>query len=123
MPEYNAPIRDMKFVMQELLDCDSHYQKLGYEDASLDMVDAIISEAAKFTEQVIAPINQSGDAQGCTWNDGVVTTPDGFKEAYQQYVEGGWPGRPTVDSRRFCFWFQSQGDHICRADLQSVAGC
>ena len=87
MPEYKAPIRDMKFVMQELLDCDSHYQKLGYEDASLDMVDAIIAEAAKFTEQVVAPINQIGDEQGCTWNDGVVTTPDGFKEAYQQYVE------------------------------------
>ena len=91
MPEYKAPIRDMKFVMQELLDCDSHYQKLGYEDASLDMVDAIISEAAKFNEQVIAPLNQSGDEQGCTWKDGEVTTPDGFKEAYQQYVEGGWP--------------------------------
>ena len=91
MPAYKAPIRDIKFVMQELLDCDHHYQKLGYEDASLDMVDAIISEAAKFTEQVVAPINQSGDEQGCTWNDGEVTTPDGFKEAYQQYVEGGWP--------------------------------
>jgi alkylation response protein AidB-like acyl-CoA dehydrogenase len=91
MPEYKAPIRDMKFVMQELLDCDSHYQKLGYEDASLDMVDAIMAEAAKFTEQVIAPINQIGDEQGCTWTDGVVTTPDGFKEAYSQYVEGGWP--------------------------------
>ncbi|WP_286266205.1 acyl-CoA dehydrogenase C-terminal domain-containing protein [Thalassotalea atypica] len=91
MPEYKAPIRDMKFVMQELLDCESHYQSLGYEDATLDMVDAIMSEAAKFNEQVIAPINQIGDEQGCTWNDGVVTTPDGFKEAYQQYVEGGWP--------------------------------
>jgi len=91
MPEYKAPIRDIKFVMQELLDCDQHYQGLGYEDASLDMVDAIISEAAKFTEQVIAPINQSGDAQGCTWKNGEVITPDGFKEAYQQYVEGGWP--------------------------------
>ncbi|TPH19246.1 acyl-CoA dehydrogenase C-terminal domain-containing protein [Litorilituus lipolyticus] len=91
MPEYKAPIRDVKFVMQELLDCDSHYQRLGYDDASLDMIDAIVSEAAKFTEQVIAPINQIGDEQGCTWNDGEVTTPDGFKEAYQQFVEGGWP--------------------------------
>lgn len=91
MPEYKAPIRDVKFVMQELLDCDSHYQKLGYEDASLDMVDAIVSEAAKFTEQVIAPINQIGDEQGCTWHDGDVTTPDGFKDAYQQFVDGGWP--------------------------------
>ena len=91
MPEYKAPVRDIKFVMQELLDCDKHYQQLGYEDASEDMVDAIILEAAKFTEQVIAPLNQIGDQQGCTWTDGVVTTPDGFKEAYQQYVEGGWP--------------------------------
>lgn len=91
MPEYKAPLRDMKFVMQELLDCESHYQTLGYEEATPDMVDAIMGEAAKFTEEVIAPINQIGDEQGCTWNDGVVTTPDGFKEAYQQYVEGGWP--------------------------------
>jgi alkylation response protein AidB-like acyl-CoA dehydrogenase len=91
MPEYKAPVRDIKFVMQELLDCDTHYKKLGYNDASEDMVDAIITEAAKFTEQVIAPLNQIGDQQGCTWTDGVVTTPDGFKEAYQQYVEGGWP--------------------------------
>ncbi|NMP30924.1 acyl-CoA dehydrogenase [Thalassotalea sp. M1531] len=91
MPEYNAPVRDMKFVMQELLDCETHYQSLGYEDATPDMIDAIMGEAAKFTEEVIAPINQIGDEQGCTWNDGEVTTPDGFKEAYQQYVEGGWP--------------------------------
>ncbi len=91
MPEYKAPLRDMKFVMQELLDSETHYQKLGYEDATPDMVDAILGEAAKFTEQVIAPINQIGDEQGCTWTDGNVTTPDGFKDAYQQYVEGGWP--------------------------------
>lgn len=91
MPEYKAPVRDIKFVMQELLQCDKHYQQLGYQDASLDMIDAIIAEAAKFTEQVISPLNQTGDQQGCTWKDGVVTTPDGFKDAYQQYVEGGWP--------------------------------
>jgi alkylation response protein AidB-like acyl-CoA dehydrogenase len=91
MPEYTAPIRDFKFVMQELLDCESHYQKLGYEDANLDMIDAIMSEAGKFAEQVFAPLNQSGDEEGCSWNDGVVTTPKGFKEAYQQYVDGGWP--------------------------------
>ena len=91
MPEYKAPIRDTKFVMQELLNCEDHYQRLGYEDASIEMIDAIISEAAKFNEQVVAPINQIGDQQGCTWHDGKVATPDGFKEAYQQYVEGGWP--------------------------------
>jgi alkylation response protein AidB-like acyl-CoA dehydrogenase len=91
MLEYKAPTRDVKFVMQELLNCEDHYQQLGYQDASIDMIDAIMSEAAKLTEQVVAPLNQIGDQQGCTWNDGVVTTPDGFKEAYKQYVEGGWP--------------------------------
>ena len=91
MPEYKAPLRDTKFVMQELLNCSEHYERLGYEDATPDMVDAILSEAGKFTEQVLAPINQIGDEQGCTWDNGNVTTPDGFKEAYQQYVEGGWP--------------------------------
>ncbi|WDE10730.1 acyl-CoA dehydrogenase C-terminal domain-containing protein [Thalassomonas haliotis] len=91
MPEYKAPIRDIKFVMQELLDCETHYQNLGYQDASIEMIDAILAEASKFTEQVIAPLNQVGDEQGCTWKDGVVTTPDGFKDAYQQYVDGGWP--------------------------------
>ena len=91
MPEYKAPLRDMKFVMQELFNCEQHYQNLGYEDASLEMVEAIMNEAAKFTEQVIAPLNQIGDQQGCQWHDGNVTTPEGFKQAYQQYVEGGWP--------------------------------
>ncbi|WP_068544486.1 acyl-CoA dehydrogenase C-terminal domain-containing protein [Thalassotalea crassostreae] len=91
MFEYKAPLRDYKFVMQEFLDCDNHYQHLGYHDASIEMVDAILSEAAKFTEQVVAPINQIGDQQGCTWSNGDVTTPDGFKDAYSQYIEGGWP--------------------------------
>ena len=91
MPEYKAPQRDIKFVMQELLDCEKHYQTLGYEDASPDMVDAILAEAGKFSEQVVAPLNKSGDEEGCHWNEGEVTTPKGFKEAYQQYVEGGWP--------------------------------
>jgi len=91
MPEYKAPLRDTKFVMQELLNCEVHYEKLGYEDATPDMIDAILVEASKFTEQVIAPLNQIGDQQGCTWNEGEVTTPDGFKDAYNQYVEGGWP--------------------------------
>ncbi|MEO3682184.1 acyl-CoA dehydrogenase C-terminal domain-containing protein [Shewanella vesiculosa] len=91
MPEYKAPIRDVKFVMQELLGCEGHYEHLGYQDATIDMVDAIINEAAKLTEEVVAPLNQIGDQQGCTWKDGAVTTPDGFKEAYAQYVEGGWP--------------------------------
>jgi hypothetical protein len=90
MPEYKSPLRDVKFVLQEVFNCEAHYQKLGYEDASNDMVDAILAEGAKLADQVFSPLNQIGDQQGCTWDNGLVTTPDGFKDAYKQYVEGGW---------------------------------
>ena len=92
MAVYKAPLRDMEYTMFEVLDFQTHYDQLDVgEDASSDVVKAILEESAKFCEGVLAPLNQSGDEQGCTWNDGVVTTPDGFKEAYQQYVEAGWP--------------------------------
>ena len=92
MPDYKAPLRDIKFVMSELLDSEQHYANLnGGEDATPDMIDAIIAEGAKFCEQILSPLNQVGDREGCTLTDGGVTTPTGFKEAYQQYVEGGWP--------------------------------
>uniref|UniRef100_UPI000AFEB121 acyl-CoA dehydrogenase family protein n=1 Tax=Marinobacterium profundum TaxID=1714300 RepID=UPI000AFEB121 len=91
MPEYKAPLRDIRFAMQELLDFDGHYQKLpGAEDASMDMVDAILEEAGKFASQVLSPLNQTGD-QGCRLGAGGVETPEGFKEAYARYIEGGWP--------------------------------
>jgi hypothetical protein len=93
MPEYKAPLRDMKFVMDELLNAGDHYAALsGCAELTDDLREAIVTEAAKFSEQVLSPINRSGDEEGCHWNDGVVTTPAGFKEAYQQYIEGGWTG-------------------------------
>ncbi|WP_191600554.1 acyl-CoA dehydrogenase C-terminal domain-containing protein [Marinomonas algicola] len=99
MPEYKAPLRDIKFVTEELLDFSTHYANLpGGEEATPDMVDAILEEGAKFSERVLSPLNRIGDQQGCTFNDGVVTTPDGFKEAYQQYVEGGWPALAHPES-------------------------
>ncbi|GGK04425.1 phenylacyl-CoA dehydrogenase [Pseudomonas matsuisoli] len=92
MPEYKVPLRDIRFVRNELLDYDAHYQRLpGGEEASADMVDAILEEGAKFCEQVLAPLNRVGDQEGCTWSESGVKTPTGFREAYQQYVEGGWP--------------------------------
>ena len=92
MPDYKAPLRDIRFVRNELLDYPSHYNSIsGGEEATVDMVDAILEEGAKFCEQVLSPLNQVGDEQGCTWAEDGVTTPDGFKAAYQQYVEGGWP--------------------------------
>jgi len=93
MPEYKAPLRDMQFVLNEVLDFEKHYAQLpGAEDATPDMVSAIMEEAAKFSENVIAPLNEVGDREGCSWKDSVVSTPTGFKDAYQQFIEGGWQG-------------------------------
>ena len=91
MPEYKAPLREIKFIMDEVLNSEAHYANIGADDASPDMVDAIIGEGAKFCEEVLAPLNQVGDQEGCTWSEDGVKTPTGFKEAYKQFVEGGWP--------------------------------
>jgi alkylation response protein AidB-like acyl-CoA dehydrogenase len=92
MPEYKAPLRDMRFLIDEVFDFHGRYQARGASDATPDMVAAILDEGSKFCEQVLAPLNRSGDEEGCHFDNGVVTTPKGFKEAYAQYVEGGWNG-------------------------------
>ena len=92
MAEYKAPLRDMQFVLNEVLSLEEHYKSLpGCEEATPDMVAAILEEGAKFAERVLSPLNQVGDQQGCQFNDGEVKTPEGFKEAYEAFVEGGWP--------------------------------
>nr|WP_317198831.1 acyl-CoA dehydrogenase C-terminal domain-containing protein [uncultured Psychrobacter sp.] len=89
--QYKAPLRDMKFVMHELLDSTAHYQKLGeYAHIEADIVDSYLETAASFAENELSPLNQSGDAEGCHFEDGQVTTPKGFKEAYKQYCELGF---------------------------------
>ncbi len=90
MPEYKVPLQDMQFLLHEVYDADTHYQRVGAEDASRDMLDAIMAEGAKFCEQVLAPLNAVGDQEGCTLTDSGVTTPTGFREAYQQFVDNGW---------------------------------
>ncbi len=93
MSAYKAPLRDMQFVLKELLDCDAHYASLASpEPLTPDLLDAVLDNVSKFAEEVLDPINRSGDEEGCTWSAEGVATPAGFKEAYQQYVEGGWPG-------------------------------
>lgn len=93
MPEYKAPLRDIRFVLDDLLDCEKHYAALeGRTEFDNDLRDAIVNEAAKLAENVLAPINLSGDAEGCSFDNGDVTTPTGFKEAFQEYAQGGWAG-------------------------------
>ena len=91
MPDYKAPIRDIHFVLYDLLGAEEHYQRIGAEEASRDLVEAIITEGSRFAESILAPLHRVGDEEGCKFNNGVVTTPPGFKEAYAQYVAGGWP--------------------------------
>jgi alkylation response protein AidB-like acyl-CoA dehydrogenase len=92
MATYTAPLRDMRFVYHELLDGDALADMPVYEDFSPDVVDAVLEEAGKFAAEVLFPLNLSGDAEGCTLENGVVRTPKGFKEAYEQYAQGGWTG-------------------------------
>lgn len=100
MPAYKAPLRDIQFVLDDLLDANSHYAGLnGCEELSSDLREAIINEGAKFAENVVSPLLRSGDEQGCKFDNGKVTTPDGFKEAFKQWGEGGWQalGVPAAD--------------------------
>ncbi|MDD1140444.1 acyl-CoA dehydrogenase C-terminal domain-containing protein [Pseudomonas sp. TNT2022 ID233] len=92
MPEYKAPLRDMRFLIDHVFDFHTQYAALGAHDASPDMINAILDEGAKFCENILAPLNRSGDEEGCHFDNGVVTTPTGFKQAFAQYVEGGWHG-------------------------------
>ena len=93
MPIYNAPIRDMKFVMQEVLDVGQLTQYDRFAEADTDTLDAILEESGKFASEVLTPLNVVGDHEGCKrHDDGSVTTPTGFKEAYKQVVENGMMG-------------------------------
>ena len=93
MPQYTAPLRDMHFVLFDLLKVQDELKALPrYADVDRETIEAVLEEGAKFASQVIQPLNQIGDREGCTWHgDGVVTAPPGFKEAYAQFVEAGWP--------------------------------
>jgi alkylation response protein AidB-like acyl-CoA dehydrogenase len=90
MSEYIAPIRDMQFVLKELAGLDEVAQLPGCEEATPDLVDAVLEEAGRFAEEVLSPINWSGDQEGARWHDKAVTMPAGFKEAYKLFAESGW---------------------------------
>ncbi|MCM8600348.1 MAG: acyl-CoA dehydrogenase [Candidatus Accumulibacter sp.] len=90
MSEYVAPVRDMQFVIHELAGLEQVAQLPGCEEASSDLVDAVLEEAAKFAEEVLSPLNWPGDQEGAQWRDKAVTMPPGFKDAYKLFADSGW---------------------------------
>ncbi len=90
MPTYNAPIKDYQFLMHSVFNLQQYNHMEAYKEATPDLVDAVLEEAAKLTENIFQPINQSGGEEGCHLENGEVKTPKGFKQAYDQFVEGGW---------------------------------
>jgi alkylation response protein AidB-like acyl-CoA dehydrogenase len=92
MQVYNAPLRDMRFVLHELHDSAGHLEAINRPDVTQDLIDSVLEEAAKFAQEVLLPINASGDEEGCQYENGVVRTPKGFKDAYTKFRENGWGG-------------------------------
>ena len=93
MPSYKAPVDDVLFLLNDVFHFERYGNLPGFADASPDIVEAVLREAGKFSEEVVQPLNRVGDTEGCTRHaDGSVTTPTGFKDAYRQIVEGGWIG-------------------------------
>jgi alkylation response protein AidB-like acyl-CoA dehydrogenase len=94
MSDYNAPVQDMRFVLEHLCAMDELRGTPAFAETSADLVEQILNESARFTGEMLAPLNHSGDQQASVLTDGAVRTPDGFKEAYAAFVEGGWNGTP-----------------------------
>jgi alkylation response protein AidB-like acyl-CoA dehydrogenase len=92
MPTYHTPLDDIRFILDEVIDTESLAQLPGYAEATPETFHTILDEAAKLCEDVLFPLNQSGDSEGCHFSNGTVTTPKGFKEAYRIFREGGWTG-------------------------------
>ncbi len=91
MAVYKAPLRDMRFVLHEFLGTGAIQALPGRDEVTPDLIDAVLEEAGKISEEVLFPLNRGGDEEGCTFENGAVATPAGFKEAYATFVEGGWP--------------------------------
>jgi alkylation response protein AidB-like acyl-CoA dehydrogenase len=94
MSTYEVPLIDMRFVLFDVLRADALFDRLGFADATRDVIDAVLEEGARFAQDVLAPLNSVGDQQGCRFDaeTGAVATPAGFRQAYARYREGGWPG-------------------------------
>ena len=98
MPTYKAPVDEALFLLNDVFHFDRYGNLPGFSDASPDIVEAVLREAGKYAEEVLTPLNRVGDTEGCTRrDDGSVTTPTGFKDAYKQLTEGGWIGISAPD--------------------------
>lgn len=122
MPIYSAPVQDSLFILNEVLNLDRYNNLPGFEEATPDMIEAILGEAARLCEEVLQPVNHSGDKEGCKRSkDGSVTTPKGFKEAYQAYVEGGWMGLaadPEYGGQGLPYTLHSAvGEYLCSSNM------
>ena len=104
MPIYNAPVQETRFILNDVLDIGRYSNLPGFANASPDLIDAILEEAGRFASEALAPLNRIGDEAGCTRaDDGSVTTPPGFSDAFRQFREAGWPKStapsPLIPSR------------------------
>lgn len=90
MTRYRAPLLDLKFLLNDVLDLDARLRELGRDDISPEFIETVLEEGARFAQDRFAPLNRPGDEIGVTWDDGEVTTPPGFREAYQAYCDNGW---------------------------------
>lgn len=91
MPSYTPPLRDMRFVLHEVLEITGHKDVPAFAELTPEDMNSVLEEAGRFASEVAQPLNALGDRQGCRWHDGQVLTPEGFRDAYRRYVDGGWP--------------------------------
>ena len=102
MPQFKAPIADIQFLLNDWLAIDQHYLNIGAEGMDSELINEIIAQGARFAEEAVAPLNREGDEEGCKLINGSVTTPEGFAQAYKQYIANGWNamlGNPDFDGQ------------------------